>query len=138
MNSLTTSAFDLPGQLAAKADPALIAGDERHVAAVAESLERSIADLSARPDAERGARGGLGQEALDRDMKIHRPTARLGALRRFGPDLCLGRIVSAEGHPPSRLTRKETSHERHAEARHERAPRPARRPGDSPTRNGAR
>ena len=91
---LTTSAFDLPDHLAAKADPALIAGDEQHFAAIAESLEQSIADLSERLDAERRAPGGIGQEALDRDLEIHRLTARLRTLRRFGLDLCLGRIVA--------------------------------------------
>ena len=34
MKPLTTSAFDLPDRLSAKADPALIAGDEQHFAAV--------------------------------------------------------------------------------------------------------
>ncbi len=100
MNSLTTSAFDLPDRLAAKADPALIAGDERHFAAIAESLEESIADLSGRLDAERKAPGGIGQKALDRDMEIHRLTSRLRTLRRFGLDLCLGRIVGADEPEP--------------------------------------
>ncbi len=96
MNSLTTSAFDLPERLAAKADPALIGGDEQHFAAIAESLERSIADLAGRLDAELKAPGGIGQKAMDRDTEIHRLTARLRVLSRFGLDLCLGRIVSAE------------------------------------------
>ncbi len=100
MNSLTTSAFDLPDHLTAKADPALIAGDERHFAAIAESLEQSIADLSVRLDAERKAPGGIGQEAMDRDMEIHRLTARLRVLRRFGLDLCLGHIISADNPEP--------------------------------------
>ncbi len=100
MNHLTTSAFDLPDRLAAKADPALIAGDERHFAAIAESLEQSIADLSERLDAERKAPGGIGQEAMDRDMEVHRLTARLRTLRRFGLDLCLGRIVGADDPEP--------------------------------------
>ena len=100
MNLLTTSAFDLPDHLAAKADPSLIAGDEQHFAAIAESLEQSIADLSDRLDAERKAPGGIGQEAMDRDMEIHRLTARLRALRRFGLDLCLGHIVSADNPEP--------------------------------------
>ena len=100
MSSLTTSAFDLPDRLSAKADPALIAGDERHFAAIAESLEQSIADLSDRLDAERKAPGGIGQKALDRDMEIHRLTARLRVLRRFGLDLCLGRIVGADDPEP--------------------------------------
>jgi hypothetical protein len=97
---LTASAFDLPGHLSPKADPTLIAGDERHLAAIAESLERSIADLSDRLDAKRKAPGGIGQEAMDRDMEVHRLTTRLRALRRFGLDLCLGRMVSADNPEP--------------------------------------
>jgi hypothetical protein len=100
VNCPTTSAFDLPGHLAAKADPALIAGDELHFAAIAESLERSVADLSRRLDAELKAPGGIGQAAMDRDMEIHRLAARLRALRRFGLDLCLGRMVSADNPEP--------------------------------------
>src|SRR5580765_2432419 len=96
MNPLTTSAFDLPERLAAKADPALIAGDEKHFAAIAESLEQSIAELSGRLEAERKAPGGMGTKAVERDMEIHRLTARLRTLRRFGLDLCLGRIVRAD------------------------------------------
>ncbi len=100
MNPLTTSAFDLPDHLAPKAEPKLIAGDEQHFAAIASSLEQSIADLSDRLDAERKAPGGIGQEAMDRDMQIHRLTARLRALRRYGSDLCLGHIVSADDPEP--------------------------------------
>jgi hypothetical protein len=97
---MTTSAFDLPDHLTAKAGPALIADDEQHFAAIAESLEESIADLSDRLEAERKAPGGIGQKAMDRDMEIHRLTARLRALRRFGLDLCLGRIVRADNPEP--------------------------------------
>jgi DNA helicase IV len=98
--NLLRTAFDLPDRLAAKADPALIADDERQFAAIEESLEQSIADLSSRLDAERKAPGGIGQKALDRDMEIHRLTARLRALRRFGLDLCLGHIVHADNSEP--------------------------------------
>ncbi|WP_239377223.1 RNA polymerase recycling motor ATPase HelR [Frankia sp. Cj5] len=100
MNPLIASAFDLPDHLTPKADPTLIAGDERHFAAIAESLEHSITELSDRLDAERKAPGGIGREAMERDMEIHRLTARLRALRRFGLDLCLGRIVSADNPEP--------------------------------------
>ncbi|MFB9966198.1 RNA polymerase recycling motor ATPase HelR [Sinosporangium siamense] len=100
MNSSTTSVFDLPDRLARKADPALIAGDERHFAAIAESLEQAITDLSDRLDAARKAPGGLGRQALDRDMEVHRLSARLRALRRFGLDLCLGHVVGADGAEP--------------------------------------
>ena len=100
MNSLTSSAFDLPNRLAAKADPALIADDEQQFAAIAASLEQSIADLSGRLEAERQAPGGIGQKALERDLEIHRLSARLRLLRRFGLDLCLGRMVSADSSEP--------------------------------------
>ncbi|MER7154426.1 RNA polymerase recycling motor ATPase HelR [Streptomyces lydicus] len=98
MNPLTTSAFDLPNHLSPKADPALIAGDEQHFAAIAESLEQTIAEVSDRLDAERKAPGGVGRQAMDRDVEIRRLAARLRALRRFGLDLCLGHMVSPE-HP---------------------------------------
>ncbi|MEU8764300.1 RNA polymerase recycling motor ATPase HelR [Streptomyces sp. NPDC048659] len=96
---MSGGAFALPGNLSAKADPALIAADERHFAAVARSLEQSVAELSDTLDELRRTPGGAGRAALDRDSEIHRLTARLRALRRFGLDLCLGRIVTdgAEG-----------------------------------------
>ena len=100
MNPLTASAFDIPGRLAAKADPALIADDEQHFTAIAESLGQSIAELSERLVAERKEPGGIGQKALDRDLEIHRLTARLRLLRRFGLDLCLGRVVRADNPEP--------------------------------------
>jgi hypothetical protein len=100
VNPLTTSAFDLPDHLSAKADPALIAGDEQHFAAIGQSLEQSIADLSGRLETELKEPGGIGQKAMDRDVEIHRLTARLRVLSRFGLDLCLGRIVGAENPEP--------------------------------------
>ncbi|MER6157873.1 RNA polymerase recycling motor ATPase HelR [Streptomyces sp. NPDC001868] len=92
----TPRAFDLPDRLSAKADPALIAADERHFAALARCLEESIAEVSAQLDAVRRAPGGLGRHAMDRDTEIHRLTARLRTLRRFGLDLCLGHMVSTD------------------------------------------
>ncbi|SEB74132.1 RNA polymerase recycling motor ATPase HelR [Streptomyces sp. 2314.4] len=100
MNPLTTSAFDLPEHLVPKADPALIDGDEQHFAALSESLEQAIAELSDRLDAERKAPGGIGRAAMDRDTEIHRLTGRLRALRRFGLDLCLGHIVRMDNPEP--------------------------------------
>jgi hypothetical protein len=100
VTSRTASAFDLPGRLRAKADPALIAADDQHFAAIAESLGQSIDELSGRLDAERLAPGGTGQTALERDLEVHRLTARLRMLRRFGLDLCLGRIVPADSREP--------------------------------------
>ncbi|MFF1565700.1 RNA polymerase recycling motor ATPase HelR [Streptomyces sp. NPDC058293] len=100
MTSTTTSAFDLPARLASKADATLIAGDEAHFAAIASSLDQTITELSDRLDALRRAPGGIGREAMDRDSEIHRLTGRLRALRRFGLDLCLGRVVGADDAEP--------------------------------------
>jgi hypothetical protein len=97
---VTTYVFNLPDHLVAKADPALIAGDEQHLAAVAESMAQQIADLSDQLDAQRKAPGGKGRAALDRDLEIHRLTASLRVLRRFGLDVCLGRMVSADSPEP--------------------------------------
>ena len=70
---MPTRVFDLPERLAAKAEPALIAHDEEHFAAIAHTLERTIADLTDRLNAARkGSVGGTTQEALDRDQAIHR------------------------------------------------------------------
>ncbi len=100
MELLATGAFDLPDHLARKADPALIAADVRHFAAMTESLAQAIADLSDRLAAERRGPGGTGQAALDRDLEVHRLAARLRALRRSGLDLCLGRVVHADDPDP--------------------------------------
>ena len=98
--TVTTRVFDLPDRLAPKRDADLIDADERHFAAIEESLQQSIAELSERLDAERRAPGGEGQAAMDRDLEIHRLTTRLRTLRRFGLDLCLGRIVGADDPEP--------------------------------------
>ncbi|GAA3936099.1 RNA polymerase recycling motor ATPase HelR [Streptomyces gulbargensis] len=97
---MCSSAFDLPDRLSPKADPALIAGDEKHFAAVAESLEQSISELSDRLAEVRRAPGGAGREAMERDVEIHRLSGRLRTLRRFGLDLCLGRVVGAGDEEP--------------------------------------
>src|SRR5690242_6610751 len=100
VTSLTTSAFDLPNRLIAKADPALTGADEHHFAAIAGRLEQSVAELSGRLEAALQSPGGIGQQALDRDLEIHRLSARLRLLRRFGLDLCLGRMVRAGDQEP--------------------------------------
>ncbi len=91
------SAFALPPRLARKAGPALVAADDAHLARVGASLDHAVATLAARLVRLRAAPGGHGQAALDRDLEIHRTTARLRALRRFGLDLCLGRTVPVGG-----------------------------------------
>lgn len=93
MNTVASQVFDLPDRLSVKADPRLIAADERHFAAIGRSLEESIAEASARRDEVRRRPGGSGQAALDRDLEVHQLTSRLRALRRFGLDICLGHMV---------------------------------------------
>ena len=106
MNPLTTSAFDLPDHLSPKADPTLIARDEQHFAAIAMSLEQVYAELSDRHDAARKAPGGKGRQAVDRDQEIRRLAARLRQLRRFGLDLCIGHMVSADNPEPRYIGRR--------------------------------
>jgi hypothetical protein len=89
------SVFALPPALARKSAPALIAADDAHLAAVRSRLAEEIVALEERLVGLRAVRARLGQEALDRDLDIHRSTSRLQLLRRFGVDLCLGRMVVA-------------------------------------------
>ncbi|WP_222844462.1 hypothetical protein [Saccharomonospora sp. CUA-673] len=55
MPAALPSAFALPERLVAKADPALIDGDEAHFAEIVRTLEHERADLTARLDAQRRA-----------------------------------------------------------------------------------
>lgn len=92
--------FDLPARLSAKADPDLVGADEAHLSDVARTLADSVADLQQRLDDARRAPARSGQQALDRDQEVHRLTARLRTLGRFGADLCLGRMVPDDGGDP--------------------------------------
>ncbi|HEX3002701.1 MAG TPA: RNA polymerase recycling motor ATPase HelR [Angustibacter sp.] len=98
---MTSPAFSLPETLAHKADPALIADDERHFAAITAALDHATTELTHRLATERRHAGGHGQAAMDRDLEIHRLSARLRTLQRYGIDLCLGRIV-LDGDPEPR------------------------------------
>jgi hypothetical protein len=92
-----TSAFHLADRLAAKADPSLISTDEEQFAAITETVRDSIADATARLDRALSAPSGIGGEAVDRDLEIHRLNARLAMFQRYGIDMCLGRMVTADG-----------------------------------------
>lgn len=81
----------------AKADPALIDADVRHfarieagLAAEREALDRRLAELLATP-------GGNGQEAYEREVEVVRLNRRARLLRRFGVDLCIGRVITDAG-----------------------------------------
>jgi hypothetical protein len=92
----TTRAFDLHDH-PAKADPTLISTDEEHFAAIETSLGRTVAELEDRLADVRRQPGGSGQEAMDRDLEVHRLGTRLKALQRYRLDLCLGRMVTTDG-----------------------------------------
>jgi len=89
-----TSAFALPDRLAAKADPALIAADERRFAAISAAVTRQLGELEARLDGVRLRVGENNQEVLERDLEAHELSTRIRMLRRFGLDVCLGRMVA--------------------------------------------
>lgn len=97
---LATSAFNLPEHLSPKATPSLIARDEQHFAAIAASLTETIADLEGQLEAIRKSPSRFGQEAVEKDVETRRLTGRLKALKAFGLDLCLGRVVAAEEPDP--------------------------------------
>ena len=99
---VSTSAFELPDRLAAKADPTLIAADERHFADIAARLDDEKADLAERLAVARRQTIGEreGQEGMERDQEIYRLSSRLRTLRRFGLDLCLGHIVREDDPEP--------------------------------------
>lgn len=80
----------------AKADPALIAGDVQHFARLERTLAEEVVALERRLEAELGATV-KGQDAYERDLEVRRITQRLRLLRRYGPDLCIGRVVGDAG-----------------------------------------
>ena len=88
--------FDLPSQLSAKTSSELIAVDDHHFTLIAGQLERELATLESRLAELRRSPGDSGEAALERDTAIHRLSSELNLLRRFGLDLCLGRMVIAE------------------------------------------
>ncbi|AXH96902.1 RNA polymerase recycling motor ATPase HelR [Ornithinimicrobium avium] len=90
----TTGIFELAGR-EAKAAPGMVEQDEAHLAAVAQRLEETVQELADRLAEERRAPAGGGQTALERDQQVHRLSARLRVLERYGQDLCLGRMVLA-------------------------------------------
>ena len=95
-----SSAFDLPEHLVAKAAPTLISRDEQHFHELSATLERSIADLTRRLETALRAQVRVGREAMDRDEEIERIERRLSTLRRFGLDLCLGRMIASDDPEP--------------------------------------
>ena len=97
--SVTTRAFALPDHLAAKAVPDLVARDEQHFDVLATTLEETVADLADRLAARGAPRRPrpAGARPRPRGPPADRAAARL---RRFGLDLCLGRMVGMDDAEP--------------------------------------
>ncbi|WP_141013319.1 RNA polymerase recycling motor ATPase HelR [Nocardioides sambongensis] len=94
------SAFALPDHLSAKSASALIDEDDRHLAEIGATLSSTTEAVLAELDDLRRSPGTSGEQALQRDQEIHRLTGRLRMLRRYGRDLCLGRMVVDEDAAP--------------------------------------
>ncbi|WP_300266465.1 RNA polymerase recycling motor ATPase HelR [Microbacterium sp.] len=97
MNVPALSAFRLPEQLSHKSTSALIASDDEHFAEITATLRDAVADASARLDRMLRSPSGIGGAAVERDLEIHRLNRRVAMLRRYGIDMCLGRMVTAAG-----------------------------------------
>lgn len=95
-----TAVFQLPERLSAKADPALVADDERRFRAIATAVQTQLAELEQRLDDVRLRTGDNNQEVLERDLEAHELSTRIRMLRRFGLDVCLGRMVVAGEESP--------------------------------------
>lgn len=100
MNPEIVSAFNLPEAIRAKASTALIGPDEVQFSAIADTLKSTIENQQERLEELLQSPGGIGQASMDRDMEIHRTSARLRLLQRFNIDLCLGRIDYPNGTAP--------------------------------------
>lgn len=80
----------------AKAAPALIEDDVRHFARIDASLSEERDELEGRLAALLATPGANGQEAYEREVEIVRLNRRARLLRRFGADLCIGRVTLAD------------------------------------------
>jgi hypothetical protein len=83
----------------AKAESGLIARDEEQFAAIGSALRRRVAELEARLAALLRSTEGTAQDAVERDAGVRRLGGQLRLLRRFGIDLCLGRMVPTAAAP---------------------------------------
>ncbi|MDR6613348.1 UvrD-helicase domain-containing protein [Leifsonia sp. 1010] len=81
----------------AKAAPELIDDDARHFARIEARLAAERAEVDGRLAVLLATPGGNGQEAYEREVEIVRLNRRARLLRRFGADLCIGRVVADTG-----------------------------------------
>lgn len=84
---------------------AVIEADDIHFARVMEAMAEHHEVVQQRLRDARRRAGSSGQEGLDRDLEIHRLSARLRVLERADQDLCLGRMTPVDGGSPLYLGR---------------------------------
>ncbi|MEJ7650694.1 MAG: RNA polymerase recycling motor ATPase HelR [Nakamurella sp.] len=101
----STSAFALPQHLQHKQTERLTDRDEQQFALVRSTIATSITETTDQLALQRRMFGRSGAEAVERDSQIHRLTARLRSLHRYGIDLCLGRMVRTDDPEPVYLGR---------------------------------
>lgn len=94
--NVTSSAFALPQTRADKADPAIIGADEARLTEIDRALVQAREDIERRLENARRV-DNEGQDAMDRDIAVYGLVSRQTVLRRFAIDLCLGKIVLADG-----------------------------------------
>ncbi|UGS28635.1 AAA family ATPase [Microbacterium resistens] len=92
--------FALPAERTRKADPRLISADDDHLRALDARLAEEVAESEERLTRLRALPVRHGQEVLERDLEIHRLSSRIQLLRRFGVDLCLGRMIRRDESEP--------------------------------------
>lgn len=79
--------------------------DAAQFARIDRALSRALADLEDRTARELRSPARDGQERLERDAEVHRLESRRRLLSRVSRDVCLGRIVPADGSAPRYIGR---------------------------------
>ncbi len=97
--------FALPRSRAAKMDPDLIDRDRSHFAEITASLSAQIEHLTDFRAALRRTAGRSGQQALERDLEIHRVTSRIRLLHRYRSDMVLGHFLAEGSAEPTYIGR---------------------------------
>lgn len=80
-----------------KADAALYARDEAHLARVVAAIDWQLADLRSRLADEFAEGGGAWQGAVEREQRIVYLQRRIRLLERYGSEMCLGHVTAQDG-----------------------------------------
>ncbi|WP_082399621.1 RNA polymerase recycling motor ATPase HelR [Gordonia phthalatica] len=94
---MPATVFALPERLSEKRRPDLIAADATHLVRIRERITAQISDARAALDAARRSTDVRVEAGVVRDQEIRRLSTRIRTLTRIGTDVCLGRVVHADG-----------------------------------------